>query len=54
MGRISLLIGQFNYLTDYSYKEYHYATPIILIFIIISLVVWSFMGKGEKSFESTA
>ena len=54
MGRISLLIGQFNYLTDYSTKEYNYATPIILILIMICLAIWSFMGKGEKSFESTA
>ena len=54
MGRISLLIGQFNYLTDYSTKEYNYATLIILILIIMCLAIWSFMGKGEKSFESTA
>ena len=54
MGRISLLIGQFTYLTDYSTKEYNYATLIILILIIMCLAIWSFMGKGEKSFESTA
>ena len=54
MGRISLLIGQFNYLTDYSTKEYNYATLIILILIIMCLAIWSFMGKSEKSFESTA
>ena len=54
MGRISLLIGQFNYLTDYSTKEYNYATLIILILIIMCLAIWSFMGEGKKSFESTA
>ena len=54
MGRISLLIGQFNYLTDYSTKEYNYATPIILMFIIICLAIWSFMGKGGENIESTA
>jgi hypothetical protein len=53
MGRISLLIGQFNYLTDYSAPEYNYATPIILVFIIICLAIWSFMGEGNKD-ESTA
>ena len=54
MGRISLLIGQFNYLTDYSTKEYNYATPIILILIIICLAIWSFMGKDESKNESIA
>ena len=52
MGRISLLIGQFNYLTDYSTKEYNYATPIILILIMICLAIWSFMG--ERNEQSTA
>ena len=54
MGRISLLIGQFNYLTDYSTKEYNYATPIILILIMICLAIWSFMGKDERKNESIA
>ena len=54
MGRISLLIGQFNYLTDYSTKEYNYATPIILILIMICLSIWSFMGKDERKNEILA
>ena len=54
MGRISLLIGQFNYLTDYSTKEYNYATPIILILIMICLVIWSFMGKDKRKNEILA
>ena len=54
MGRISLLIGQFNYLTDYSTKEYNYATPIILILIMICLAIWSFMGKDERKNEIIA
>jgi hypothetical protein len=53
MGRISLLIGQFNYLKDYSAAEYNYATPVILVFIIICLAIWSFMGDENKN-ESTA
>ena len=54
MGRISLLIGQFNYLTDYSTKDYNYATPIILILIMICLTIWSFMGKDERKNEILA
>ncbi len=54
MGRISLLIGQFNYLTDYSTKEYNYATPIILILIMICLAIWSFMGKDKRKNEILA
>ena len=54
MGRISLLIGQFNYLIDYSTKEYNYATPIILILIMICLAIWSFMGKDERKNEILA
>ena len=53
MGRISLLIGQLNYLKDYSAAEYNYATPVILVFIIIFLAIWSFMGEGKKN-ESIA
>ena len=54
MGRISLLIGQLNYLKDYSSSEYNYATPIILLFIIICLAIWSFVGKWDRKIESTA
>ena len=53
MGRISLLIGRINDLKDYSASEYNYATPIILVFIIICLAIWSFMGGVNKD-ESTA
>ncbi|MBC8257087.1 MAG: hypothetical protein H8E85_07235 [Candidatus Marinimicrobia bacterium] len=53
MGRISLLIGRINQLKDYSSVEYNYATPIILLFIIVSLGIWSFMDGGKKN-ESAA
>jgi len=53
MGRISLLIGQFNYLKDYSSSAYNYATPVILVFIIIGLAIWSILGSENKN-ESTA
>ena len=49
MGRISLLIGQMNYLIDYSAKEYYYATPILLTTMIICLALWAFMGKGQTN-----
>ena len=49
MARISLLIGSINNLKGYSTAEYNYATPVILVVIIICLAIWSFMGKGEKS-----
>jgi len=54
MARISLLIGSMNHLKDYSTVEYYYATPIILMFIIICLAIWSFKGKGGENIESTA
>jgi hypothetical protein len=48
MGRISLLIGRFEELINYSNVEYFYATPIILIFMIIALTYWSFTNKELK------
>jgi len=53
MGRISLLIGRINDLKNYSSPEYNYATPTILVVIIISLAIWSFMDGGKKK-ESAA
>ena len=47
MGRISLLIGRFEELITFSQSEYLYATPIILIFIIISLGIWSFFRRWK-------
>ena len=41
MGRVSLLIGRFEELIEYSSPEYFYATPVILVFIIICLIIWS-------------
>ena len=48
MGRISLLIGRFEDLINYSSIEYNYATPIILIFMIILLGIWSFQNKKTE------
>ena len=50
MGRISLLIGRFEDLINYSSQQYNYATPIILISMIILLGIWSFQNnKIEKN-----
>ena len=50
MGRISLLIGRFEDLINYSSQQYNYATPIILIAMIVSLGIWSFQNnKAEKN-----
>ena len=49
MGRISLLIGRMNDLKDYSSSEYYYATPILLIAMIICLALWAFIAKGQTN-----
>ena len=45
MGRISLLIGRFEDLINYSSSAYNFATPIIFIFMVIILGFWSFQNK---------
>ena len=45
MGRISLLIGRFEELIEYSSPEYYYSTPIILILMIVALSFWSFKNN---------
>ena len=52
MGRISLLIGRMNDLNKYSTSEFNYATPILLVAMIVSLALWAFMGKGQTSKDS--
>ena len=47
MGRISLLIGRFNDLIDYSSPDYNYATFYVLLFIIIVLGFWSFKNREK-------
>ena len=53
MGRISPLIGRMNDLNKYSTSEFNYATPILLVAMIVSLALWAFMGKGQTSKDST-
>tara|TARA_Y100001936_G_scaffold101137_1_gene99502 strand:- start:364 stop:1089 length:726 start_codon:yes stop_codon:yes gene_type:complete len=47
MGRISLLIGRFEELIEYSKPEYYYSTPVILVLMIVALSFWSF--KSSKN-----
>ena len=47
MGRISLLIGRFDELIEYSSVDYNYATPIIFIVMVITLGFWSFRDKNK-------
>ena len=48
MGRVSLLIGRFEDLINYSSIEYNYATFVILIFMVVVLGFWSFQSKKVK------
>ena len=48
MGRISLLVGRFNDLIEYSSADYNYATLGILVFIIVTLGFWSFQNPERK------
>jgi len=49
MGRISLLIGRFEDLINYSSSNYNYATPIIFISMIIMLGFWSFQNNKVQN-----
>jgi len=40
MARMSLLIGRFDDLLRYASKEFAYASPILLVLVIIGLVFW--------------
>jgi hypothetical protein len=48
MGRISLLIGRFMDLIDFSGSEYHHATIWMLVVVVILLAIWGFKNKEEK------
>ena len=48
MGRVSLLIGRFEELIEFSKPEYYYSTPVILIVMIVVLGIWSFKYNDEN------
>ena len=52
MGRISLLIGRFEELIEFSKPEFYYSTPLILITMIIILGYWSFKEKNNINNKS--
>ena len=47
MGRISLLIGRFEELIEFSKPEYYYSTPIILLMIVATLGYWAFKDNNK-------
>ena len=48
MGRISLLIGRFEELIQYSSSDYYSATPVIMLIIIGSLAAWFVMVQNRE------
>ena len=48
MGRISLLIGRFEELIQYSSSDYYNATPFIMLIVVGSLVAWFAMNQNNK------
>ena len=49
MGRISILIGRFEDMIRFSSSEYNYATPILLILMVVLLGLWSFQKPKSQS-----
>ena len=48
MGRISLLIGRFEDLINYSSEQFYFATPIIFIIMIVFLFIWSVQNDNKE------
>ncbi len=48
MGRISLLIGRFEELIEFGTSDYYYATPLIFMFMVITLALWSASKPKEN------
>ncbi len=51
MGRISLLIGRFEELIQYSSTDYYNATPIIMLIIVGSLIAWFAMNQNNNGVD---
>ncbi len=47
MGRISLLIGRFEELIEFSKPDYYYSTPVILILMIFIIGYWAFRENNH-------
>ena len=52
MGRISLLIGRFNSLIEYSAKDYFYGSFWIFGMMVIFLALWAY--KFDKSKDTAS
>ena len=48
MGRISLLIGRFNSLIEYSKKEYYYGSFWIFGIMFIILAFWAYKFDKQQ------
>ena len=51
MGRISLLIGRCEDLINYSGQDYNYATPVIIVCMVVSLAIWSLKQKDNTEYK---
>ena len=49
MGRISLLIGRFEELIEFSKPEFYYSTPIILLAMTFILGYWAFKDNVDEN-----
>ena len=47
MGRISLLIGRFEELIEFSKPEYYYSTPVTLLIMIIIIGYWAYKDNTK-------
>ena len=47
MGRISLLIGRFEELIEFSKPDYYYSTPVIIILMIFIIGYWAFRENNH-------
>ena len=46
-GRISLLIGRFEELIEFSKPEFYYSTPVVLVAMIMILAYWAFKENND-------
>tara|TARA_Y100000766_G_scaffold143262_1_gene123167 strand:+ start:170 stop:892 length:723 start_codon:yes stop_codon:yes gene_type:complete len=47
MGRISLLIGRFEELIEFSKPEYYYSTPVTLLIMIMIIGYWAYKDNTK-------
>ncbi|MFQ6605220.1 MAG: hypothetical protein ACE5D8_06665 [Fidelibacterota bacterium] len=49
MGRISLLVGRFTTLIDYSRAEYNHASLWLFVIMVVILGIWAFREKDNSN-----